>query len=587
MRLALLCVAACCPGVGAQTILFDNARVFDGERALGVRDVLVEDGTIARIATDIQPPEGAEIIDGAGHTLLPGLIDAHTHTVSPDMLQSAASLGVTTVLDMFTGGPLVPTLRNLGEQSTDHASIFTATTLMTAPGGHGTQYGLDIETVSGPDDVAGFIANRVAEGADYIKIVCEDGSVFGRDIPCIDEATLREGVRIAHEHDLLAVVHVSTLAWARRAVDAGADVLVHMFADQPATEEFIAAAAAAGIAITPTLTVLESLASIDGGAEVADDDRLSAYLTSGEVGTLMSSFIPGEPNEQQMAQLLESVRKLHQAGVPILAGTDPPNPGTAHGASLHRELTLLHRAGLTPTEALAAATSVTADVYSLDDRGRLAPGRRADLLLVTGDPTVDLDATRDIVGIWRAGMPVTRRKADTRPAVGDDDAPGTGLISAFDDGRMDAAIGAGWNVTTDAMTGGRSTCTLDVIDGGADASPGCLLAAGTISDAVDQPWAGAQLSPGPGMFRPVDLSHADGFSFKARGDGRTYAVVVFTQAGGFQPVVETFTPGDDWTAHAFTWKDLGIEQPDITAIMVSAGLPAGDFRLMIDSFRIQ
>lgn len=586
MKHTLLCLAACCPAACAQTLLFDDANVFDGERAVGVRDVLIQDGTIARLAPQIQPPDGAEVIDATGHTLMPGLIDAHTHTFSPDMLRSAASLGVTTILDMFTAGPMVTALRAASADSPDHAAIFTATTVMTAPGGHGTQYGLEIETVTGPDDVEAFIANRVAEGADYIKIICEDGTVWGRALPAIDEPTLRAGVRIAHEHDLLAVVHVSTLQWAQRAVDAGADVLVHMFADQPATDEFVAAAAASGIAITPTLAVLESMANMDGGAKVAGDERLSAYLSGTEVGTLMSNFIPGDPDEARMARLFESVRRLHEAGVPILAGTDPPNPGTAHGASLHRELKLLHRAGLDPAQALTAATSTTADVYGLGDRGRIAPGLRADLLLVKGDPTTNLDATRDIVGIWRDGKPVNRRK--TEPTVNAaNDADKAGMVSTFDDATMDAAFGAGWAATNDAMSGGRSTCTLDVTEGGAGDSNGCLLITGTVSDAVDQPWAGAHFSPGPGMFRPADLAHTGGISFQAKADGRTYAVVVFTQTGGFQPVVATFTPGDDWSTHAFTWQDLGLEETDVTAIMVTAGMPAGDFRLMIDEFRIE
>ena len=94
--------------------------------------------------------------------------------------------------------------------------------------------------------------------------------------------------------------------------------------------------------------------------------------------------------------------------MPILAGTDAPNPGTAHGASLHRELELLVHAGLAPTEALAAATSVPASAFHLADRGRVARGLRADLVLVNGDPTRDITATRDIVGVWKGGAPVDR-----------------------------------------------------------------------------------------------------------------------------------------------------------------------------------
>lgn len=103
-----------------------------------------------------------------------------------------------------------------------------------------------------------------------------------------------------------------------------------------------------------------------------------------------------------------AVRVLAAAGVPLLAGTDAGNPGTAHGASIHRELELLVSAGLTPIEALRAATSTPARVFRLLDRGRLAPGLRADLVLVDGDPSRDITATRAIVQVWRNGVMVAR-----------------------------------------------------------------------------------------------------------------------------------------------------------------------------------
>ena len=105
---------------------------------------------------------------------------------------------------------------------------------------------------------------------------------------------------------------------------------------------------------------------------------------------------------------LAAVARLRAAGVPILAGTDAPSPGTAAGVSIHRELELLVEAGLTPVEALAAATSVPAECFGLADRGRIARGRYADLVLVEGDPTVDIRATRAIVGVWRQGVVVER-----------------------------------------------------------------------------------------------------------------------------------------------------------------------------------
>jgi imidazolonepropionase-like amidohydrolase len=90
--------------------------------------------------------------------------------------------------------------------------------------------------------------------------------------------------------------------------------------------------------------------------------------------------------------------------VPIVAGTDAPGPGTTYGASLHWELQHLVAAGMSPAEALAAATSVAARAFRLNDRGRIRAGYRADLLLVEGDPTRDIRATRHIVGVWKKGV---------------------------------------------------------------------------------------------------------------------------------------------------------------------------------------
>jgi imidazolonepropionase-like amidohydrolase len=98
--------------------------------------------------------------------------------------------------------------------------------------------------------------------------------------------------------------------------------------------------------------------------------------------------------------------------VPVLAGTDSPAPGATYGASLHGEMELLVRAGLTPTQALMAATSAPARAFGLDDRGRIAPGLRADLLLVEGDPTADNLHTRRIVKIWKRGVEAKRLRAE-------------------------------------------------------------------------------------------------------------------------------------------------------------------------------
>jgi imidazolonepropionase-like amidohydrolase len=104
----------------------------------------------------------------------------------------------------------------------------------------------------------------------------------------------------------------------------------------------------------------------------------------------------------------QAIRQLVAAKVPVLAGTDAPAPGLAYGASLHKELEHLVNAGLTPTAALAAATSAIARAFRLDDRGRIRTGMRADLLLIDGDPSKDIRATRNIAAIWKRGVRVQR-----------------------------------------------------------------------------------------------------------------------------------------------------------------------------------
>ena len=111
-----------------------------------------------------------------------------------------------------------------------------------------------------------------------------------------------------------------------------------------------------------------------------------------------------------------NVARLIAAGVRLLAGTDAPIPSTVYGASLHRELELLVRCGLTPAQALTAATASPARVFGLTDRGRIAIDQTADLVLVAGDPLTDIAVTRSITTIWRAGIACDRHAFPGSPA---------------------------------------------------------------------------------------------------------------------------------------------------------------------------
>lgn len=247
-------------------------------------------------------------------------------------------------------------------------------------------------------------------------------------------------ITAAHRTDKLAVVHVSRQQDAMRAVNAGADGLVHIFVDANADAAFARATRRQNTFAVPTLSVLVGMAGADEGARLAGDARLPPQLSADQVGSLKARFgATSHPHYLEYA--LASVRSLHAAGVTILAGTDAGNPGTAHGASLHGELVLLVRAGLTPAQALTAATWAPARRFGLTDRGRIAIGQRADLLLVDGDPTRDITATRAIRAVWKNGYAIDRALADSaKPVAVGAPAPDGTLVSDFGGAGADPAL---------------------------------------------------------------------------------------------------------------------------------------------------
>ncbi len=580
------------------TFAIENVRVFDGRDVHERVTVLVRNGRVAAMGRDVALPTGVPVVDGDGRTLLPGLIDAHTHTFDGSVLQQALALGVTLHLDMFTVPALIQGWRSEQEAggARNRADVLGPGYLATAEGGHGTQYGFPVPTVDRPEDAQPWVDARVEEGADFIKIVLEDGSAYGFTSPTLDDDTFRALVRAAHARGLLAVVHVSTLAKAELALDAGADGLVHLWDDTPPDATFARRMAEAGTFIVPTLPVLEGMVddALDGGASasILNDSELAAFLDAGARQTLLQRFPLG--GAMGWAGISQSIRTLHEAGVVILTGSDAPNPGTAFGASIHRDVELLVHAGLTPVEALRAATSNAAESFRLEGHGRIALGGPANLLLVDGDPTRSIRDTRRIVSVWKDGDAFNRDALRSRiagaRAVTERATTDLGsepiVIGDFEDGSLAAPMGSPWTESTDAMAGGNSTVTLEVVEGGAEGSARALRLSGEVRPAGPFGWATAMYFPSTQPFLPVNLSATEGFAFHVRGSGPGFNVSVFSGGGNMIPVsagVEVPGDPDSWTCHFLRWSDLpGVMPEEVTALSIGAGPAAGTFEYFLD-----
>jgi imidazolonepropionase-like amidohydrolase len=380
-----------------------RARIFDGKKIISADSVFVRNGKIQAIGKNLRVPTGTAEIDAAGDTLLPGLIDSHTHDWG-DSPKQALLFGVTTELNMGGIPKFAADLKQAeaeGKQ-TDFASLLSAGNVVTPPKGHGTEYGMTVPTLTSASDAQTFVDARLAEGSDYIKIIDEDGHVCHYTFSKLSPEELAAAIAAAHKRGKMAVVHISSQDDARAAISAGADGIAHLFADSAPQPDFARFVHRHHAFVATTLTAIQtSLGSVSGKSLIADD-RLAKYL-SPDTRSHMQEPLPALCSGK-LENAFALAKQLHDAGVPVLAGTDAPAPGSSNGISLHGELELLVRAGFSPSAALAAATSLPASVFHLNDRGRIAPGLRADLLLVRGNPTQDITATRNIVAVWKLGI---------------------------------------------------------------------------------------------------------------------------------------------------------------------------------------
>lgn len=564
-----------------RTILIRNVRLFDGDTLAEGADILLADGRIAAMGSSLDRPAGAALIDGSGMTALPGMIDAHTHSYG-DALSNAIRFGVTSQLDMFTppdiSQPEVASRK--GYEPRQRADLFSSSYLATVPNGHGTQFGIPVDTLSSPQEAEAWVARRVEEEADYIKIVYMP---YQNWVPSLDRETAAALIDAAHAQGLLAVAHISSLEGARELLEEGVDGFVHIFADRVADQAFIDLAVEREVFIVPTLTVLASALGHGGGNDFATDPAIEPYLSPLQLASMGRGFgrpLPGF--DWEIGQ--ENVRLLHEARVPLLAGSDAPNPGTAHGASLLQEAELLTGAGLSAMDALYAVTSNPADAFGFSERGRLVIGGRADLVLVEGRPEEAITDLRRIRHIIKNGSEVIRsQQSQIRVAsAGIAEAE----FSTFDT-DLAATNNYAWQVTADDMMGGVSSAQLAWQAEGADATGGALSVTADVRPGFIMPWGGAALFPDSESAEPVSIGAHDQLVFEFKADQGRYSVMMFDAAMAAIPPSQSFDATGDWQTVALDLADFqGFDRERFVGLAITAGPQIGTYRFAIDSVRL-
>jgi imidazolonepropionase-like amidohydrolase len=389
-----------------RSLLLRPARAFDGETVHEGWTVRIEGERITAAGPGLDA-DGAEVVDLPGTTLLPGLIDLHTHVLlmpydrrswDDQILRDHQALRVARAVPALakTLAAGFTTIRDLGTEGADEADVglrraleegviagprlVCVTRAIVARGFYGpagfapeccVPQGAD--EVDGPESIYQVVRRQIARGADWIKVYADSRhGPGGKSRPSFSQADLALIVRIAADSGLQVAAHANTAEAMRRAAQAGVATIEH---GNEGTPEDFALLAERGVAYVPTLAAYEAIYHYRGLA----------------------------PDDPAFAQKRASFAAARASGVTIANGSDI---GVFPHGDNARETELLVEHGLTPTEALRAATSTAARVLRRDDLGVVRAGARADLVAVEGDPSADIGALRRVSRVWKGGSAI-------------------------------------------------------------------------------------------------------------------------------------------------------------------------------------
>ncbi len=366
-------------------LVIEEVGFFDGAKDHGRVSLGLRSDFLAVVSRE--KLHGDSVISGQGKYVIPGLVNSHTHIWTTEQLREGYAHGILANIGLHASN--LERDRNIKDTShlPGYPHYYTSGFAATVPQGHPTQVSsFPIETINDSVSTRDFVRNRIREGADLIKIIHEDNEFFGMPpLPTLPYDSVAALIRHANENGLKAVVHIGRLEELLRIAEDKPSGFVHLWnykMDSGLTEDRLKKIAGSGAFIVPTALLQER------GEELLEQE-----------GGFRLQWM--RENFLDIGSTKEAIRKLHESGVVIVAGTDNGNLNLNWGDDLLEELRIYREAGLSNLEVLKTATGNAADAWEIPV-GRMKEGDKLNMVLLEGNPLEDLQALRNVIRIWKS-----------------------------------------------------------------------------------------------------------------------------------------------------------------------------------------